>query len=373
MLRLIRCLHHLSTFNIAAQRSQDYAKARRLLFRNQLIGWSILIPTLLTWSSMGAVLLKLHGVKPLLKSAWRNQMTVFALIGLLAFQMGQQYYRTGTVWVRRTFIPHKKSVSIAETEEVQVPSWARFFLVCFACSVCQVAFNALWIWSLSNTTVAHSYLFGNCQTLVIIAGLWLFRQEVSIGETIGALIGFAGAGMALIDIKSDKASVTWEGDLAAFGSSLALVGFLFAVRALRQSGLPLSYYMLPMVLMCTVMLAGVAAVVEGVTMGADPQTGMFGWANGQWALIVLYLVFIGGLIGNTGYVSAMGYVPALLVSIVMLLEPILAVPFSIAMDVGSAPGVWTICGGLVAVFGTGIVTYASHRRSVREIEAEHAE
>ena len=73
-------------------------------------------------------------------------------------------------------------------------------------------------------------------------------------------------------------------------------------------------------------------------MSRDAFTGAFGWLTYQWFGAASYLGIVTGLLGFVSYVAVLKFVPAIVVSVVMLLEPIIAVIFAVMFGVSAIPG-----------------------------------
>ncbi|OQR95199.1 Drug/Metabolite Transporter (DMT) Superfamily [Thraustotheca clavata] len=101
------------------------------------------------------------------------------------------------------------------------------------------------------------------------------------------------------------------------------------------------------------------------TISRNPAHGLFGWANFEWDRLGLevYLVAICDFVGGMGYIRVMAYFDPVFVSIVMLMEPILATILGIPVWVASMPGLTTCIGNLIVITGTGIVIVTNCSKS----------
>ena len=70
--------------------------------------------------------------------------------------------------------------------------------------------------------------------------------------------------------------------------------------------------------------------------------------------------------GELGYTVALRFLPALIVSLVMLLEPILGFLFGVLLDVSDIPGMFTWIGGSILIVGLVIVVVSTSRREAAE-------
>jgi hypothetical protein len=69
---------------------------------------------------------------------------------------------------------------------------------------------------------------------------------------------------------------------------------------------------------------------------------------------------------------ALRSLPALIVSLAMLLEPILGFGFSVALGVGDVPGKFTWIGGAILLVGLALVVVSTSRREAAEEAAAAA-
>lgn len=290
------------------------------------------------------MLLLLDCVAPLTRAAWRAQA---AAIPFLVFFILQ--------W------------SFGSNPPLSSLSPRSFYPALLGAAVAFAGVGTLWIWSLSNTTLAQSYLLSNVHGLLIVLLDLVLRQPVSWLEGIGTLVGFAGAGLTLLDDTGGSDSeASWKGSLAAFLSAVCLVAYFKCLR-ISTSQAPMLLVMMPVTFVNAFIASLVAVIGEGATIDADPCTGLFGWATDTWWWMALYLTLPVGAFGILGYTLALQVLPALLVSIFMLLEPIIGVAFGLIIGVNGPPGTWTYVGGAILLAGTAAVTYGAHKSSQKVI------
>lgn len=156
--------------------------------------------------------------------------------------------------------------------------------------------------------------------------------------------------------------VTLEGDLSAFLTAVFFCGYLIIGAHLRK-WLPIFLYATPVTGFAALLLS-LAAVASGETsvLGSG-NTGLFGWATDKAYLPkILYLAVVPGIIGHTGFNALLKWMPALLVSLALTLEPLVGTLIGWAIGVAQVPGVWTYSGGAVLLGSTAIVVVAGDRR-----------
>ena len=205
-----------------------------------------------------------------------------------------------------------------------------------------------WIASLGMTTIAASVLLVNLHPLVIIGGsaLWLgerpTRRQV-IGLAI-ALIGAAAIGLG------DTVMASAAPSRAMLGNALALLGavtvglYYLVGRSLRQR-LSLWPYVGLVYGACLLALL-VFAVADGTTLT--------GFAPREWMLF-------GGialgpmLLGHTGFNWSLRYVPAYVVSLAVLAEPLGAALLAYLLpSIREVPTPAVLLGGVVVLIGLGV-------------------
>jgi drug/metabolite transporter (DMT)-like permease len=313
------------------------------------IGYVLLISALLTISSLGAALDLQKGVDPFVKLFWR---TTASVLGFTPFAI-YSVYAYG--W----------------------PSWNRtlcrlFFLCCLSYALFLMTF----LWSLQHTSIGHAYIFNNCHSLMIVVGKCLLGKPVLLFEAIGSGLGILGGVVTTMDhgntsspsnssssSSSDVIAPSWQGDLVALVGAIGGVFYLLSAKKLRKE--------IDVFLLMT-MLFIVTAVLHfplfwlrqmPITWSTNDSIGLMGWLSPRQFLIELYLVFICTIIGTLGYISVMKYFDPIVVSVVMLLEPVLAIAIGVAAGVDHVPGRLTWLGGLLVIIGTCFVVLAANKKT----------
>ncbi len=212
-----------------------------------------------------------------------------------------------------------------------------------------------WSWnaSLRYTSVAASVTLVNLQPAIIAAVSARFLGErPSRRQWFGILLAMAGAiGVAWVDAPAGDAAA---GSAALLGDALAVIGAITAAgyyllgRAVRQVLDTWGYVLLAYsaALVTLVLLAGPA----GATLWPQP-------AN-EWGIFV-GLAIGPMLLGHTGMNYALGRLPAYLVNLTVLGEPIGATLLAAILPfIGEVPSLGTILCGAVVLVG---VVIASRR------------
>jgi len=301
--------------------------------------WIILGVAVVAVSSAGAVFRTMDGIGPLLKAGWRLQATSLVLFPFFIWQLRTSEFQ----WTRKVgFILLGSGACL----------WIHF---------------GSWVWSLDHTSLTHSLLFVTAHPLIIVFGMALLRMNLHRWEIAGALVGFSGAIITLQDV-GGGGEVTLIGDLAAFLGALAFVGYLAAGRVLRAQGeIPLFLYAFPVTAIAGILLTIQAIFQEGATLEMSVvDDAAFGWTDPTWLLLVGYLALGPGLAGHTGINASMKWLPPLVISVAVVLEPLIGSFLGWAMGVESMPSFWTFVGGPFMIAGTTLAIIGSHHRTTEE-------
>lgn len=282
--------------------------------------------------SVSGPLARLANAEPLAIAVWRLAISCGLIAGMLA--------ATGTwrEWQRLT------------RRELLLAAAAGFFLAVHFWS---------WIASLGMTSVAASVLLVNLHPVVIVAGsaLWLGerpsrRQLLGIGLALvgAAVIAFGDAGVTAEVVVSHETAPSsgsaLRGDLLALLGAVMVGLYYLAGRSLRQK-LSLWPYVGVVYGACLAALL-VFAAVQGTHLAP--------FAAREWLLFVA--IALGPMmVGHTGFNWSLRYVPAFVVSLAVLAEPVGAALLAwVIPAIGEVPGPWVLLGGLVVLLGLGLGT-----------------
>ncbi len=302
--------------------------------------WLILAIAIVAVSSAGAVFRTMEGVGPLLKASWRLQATSLVLLIPFIFQ-----YRSASSVERKRWFSGNNS------------------LILLGSGFCLWLHFGSWVWSLEETSLTHSLLFVTAHPLVFVVGMFIIRNTPHRLESLGALLGFSGAVIALQDVGSGG-EVTLIGDAAAFLGALAIVGYLAAGRVLRnQQRMPLFIYAFPVTMISAVLLTASACLFEDATLSQSvPSIAAFGWIDLAWLLPVGYLALGPGLAGHTGINASLRWLPPLVISVGVVLEPLIGSMIGWLLGVEDVPGLWTLVGGPLMILGCASAIVGTQRR-----------
>jgi drug/metabolite transporter (DMT)-like permease len=210
---------------------------------------------------------------------------------------------------------------------------------------------ASWIASLQLTSIASSVALVTTQPLwaALIAAAVL-GERVTRGTLIAILV--ASAGGALIGARDFAA-----GGEALAGDALALVGAICAAvyfiigRRLRAT-VDLPAYVGVVYPAAAVLLLATAAITRQPLSGFDQET---------W-LMFLLLALVPQLIGHSSLNWAVRYLPAHIVTVALLGEPVLSTLLAIPI-LGEWPGLLRVVGGAITLVGVYLALREEVRRS----------
>jgi len=210
---------------------------------------------------------------------------------------------------------------------------------------------AVWFFSLQLTSVASSTVLVTTQPIwVMLIAYVLWRERVPLPSLAG--IALALVGVYFIGSHSaQQGESQLLGDVLAVAAAILVSGYLLIGQRLRAR-MPLLTYV--------VLVYGAAAVVLGllaVVLGL-PFTG---YGAREWA-IYLGLAAVPTLLGHTVFNWALQHVPASVVSVSILGEPVGTVLLAMLV-LGEVPAPAQVLAGLVILTGIGIFLHYRSRRA----------
>ncbi len=223
-----------------------------------------------------------------------------------------------------------------------------------------------WITSLGMTTVAASVVLVNLHPVVIVAGsaLWLGERPTR-RQLIGLLIALAGAAIvALGDAGGAGGASVPAGGSGATDTPRALLGDLLAVVGAVTVGL---YYLAGRSLRQRLSLWPYVGLVYAACLASllvlAALTGAPLWPQPPREMLLFLGIALGPMmLGHTGLNWALRYVPAYVVSLAILAEPVGATVLAMVIPgIAETPSTLTLLGG--AVILTGLVLGALSERS----------
>lgn len=221
---------------------------------------------------------------------------------------------------------------------------------------CMLALH-FWSWnaSLAYTTVAASVVLVNLQpAIVAIGSVWLLHEGATRRQVFGLTLGIAGALLVAVPAMLGDATVAGLATSAPFGLPPRVFGDLLALVGAITASL---YYLAGRRLRATLDLVPYVALVYGwctVTIFAfalarGDRLGPYGATD--WAIFA-GLAAGPMLLGHTGMNWALKHLPAHVVNLTVLGEPVGASLLAMLIPaIGERPDGWTILGGALILSG----------------------
>jgi drug/metabolite transporter (DMT)-like permease len=213
-----------------------------------------------------------------------------------------------------------------------------------------------WTWnsSIGFTTVAASVVLVNTQPAMValLSAGWL-REPPTRRQWMGIAIAMAGAFVvALPDMASAASATTGRalfGDLLALAGAAAAACYFVAGRKLRAT-LDIWPYVALVYGTCFVVLIGLAAIVQAPVLRQPPRE-----------LAIFSALAVGPmLLGHTGLNWALKYLPAYVVNLTLLGEPVGATLLAaILPGIREVPGLATLVGGALILVGIYVTARAA--------------
>ena len=197
----------------------------------------------------------------------------------------------------------------------------------------------LWIASLSYTSVATSVMLVTTSPIfVAIASYFLFQEKLSKQTIVGIVISLIGS--VLIGFGNWKLGTNpLFGGILAFLGALAVAGYLLIGRKLRRSIGFLSYASL------VYSSAAVLLLLSTLAFGYR----LVGYSPTTYAMLAL-LAVVPQLIGHSAFNWSLRFVPATLITIAILGEPVGATILA-SLILKEIPTLSEIGGGILILAG----------------------
>jgi len=168
-----------------------------------------------------------------------------------------------------------------------------------------------WFFSLRLTSITASTVLVSTHPFIVLAYNRLFRGERPAGASLaGVLLAVAGAAVVgWGDLSADSQALL--GDALAFLGAVAMAGYLLLGRRLRSSLSTITYSTLTYG--TAALLLGMTSLVRGVRL--------HGYSAADWLVFVALAIFP-TLLGHILFNWALRFVPAAVLSVSILGEPV---------------------------------------------------
>ncbi len=216
---------------------------------------------------------------------------------------------------------------------------------------------SLWIASLDMTSVASSVVLVTAHPILVgLVGHFFMDERLSRLNAVGIALGLLGV-IILTRGDADAGGDTLLGDLLAFLGGVAAGVYILAGRRTRQR-ISLPVYAFLVYASCALFLL-VAVVVTGTQLFTLPAD--------EWWLFLL-MALGPSILGHTMYNWTLRYVPASVVSVSLLGEPV-GSSLLAALLLSEVPPEFTMVGGAVILVGIVMATWGVRTRSNGRVAA----
>lgn len=200
---------------------------------------------------------------------------------------------------------------------------------------------AFWIASLKYTSVASSVVLVTTHPIFVAIGGWLFlKEKINLNLVLGIAFSVLGSGLISYgDMSLSKEALMGDG-LALLGA-MAASGYLLVGRKMRKER-DLFSYIFPVYSIAGLILILLSLIFQKSFWGYSPSTYLF----------LFLLALVPQLIGHTTFNWALKYLPASMVAITILGEPIGSAILAYFI-LGEGLTIWKVLGG-ISIF-TGIL------------------
>ncbi len=211
---------------------------------------------------------------------------------------------------------------------------------------------AFWIASLKYTSVASSVVLVTTHPIFVGIGAWFFLKEpLGLNLISGIVLAVLGSGLiGYGDMAISKEALMGDG-LALLGAITAS-GYFLVGRKMRKSQDLLSY------IFPVYSTAGLVLIILSLVFHKP----FFGYSASTYLFLFL-LALIPQLIGHTTFNWALKYLPASMVAITILGEPVGSTILAYFF-LGEGLTTWKVTGGILILAGILIALKGKERKSV---------
>lgn len=196
----------------------------------------------------------------------------------------------------------------------------------------------LWVAALQRTSVVTGVVLVTMQPIFVGLGAWLFlREPPTRAIVVGSAVALLGAALLAGDDLGDRGSL--EGDLLALLGGLMASAYLVIGRRARRS-LSTASYGASVYTMTALFLLIAVAVTRTPLLGLETHS----------YLAILAVAIVSQLIGHNAMNWALGFLPAAMVAVAILGEPVGATLIA-AIVLDEVPTLLELAGAAVVLIG----------------------
>lgn len=226
----------------------------------------------------------------------------------------------------------------------------RYWLIAIAAGAFFVADIGVWNTSLFMTSAANATLLGNdAPILVGLGALILFHERLGLSYWIGLVFALIGMGV-IVGRDVLGGSGFGGGDLLAMAAGCFYAAYLLATQTIRAKMDTLS----------TLWVAGATGAVLLLVFNVVAGRALWGFTPRDYAAL-LGLGLISQVVGWLAINYALGYLPASIVSVTLLMQPVLTALFAVPL-LQEPLDARQLLGGAIALGGIYLVNRGFRKR-----------
>ena len=287
--------------------------------RDPRLSTRLVIVVGVVFTSFSAIFVRLSAAPPLAIAAWRMVFTTVLLAPLFARERSRAH----------------ASAPEAAGEATAVPSRRAAILLSIASGAFLALHFALWITSLSYTSVASSTVLVTTHPIIVaLVAFALLGEPLSLRAALFMLGGLAGS-VVLVWGGFGEGESALLGNLLAFLGAVTVAGYMLLGRVVRRRLTVTAYTMIVYATSAAVLV--VATVVSGVRLAPYPVR--------EYLLFAALALFC-TLLGHSLFNWALRFVKPTVISTSILGEPVIASALALVVF-AEAPSVFTLVGGAI--------------------------
>lgn len=226
----------------------------------------------------------------------------------------------------------------------------RYWLIAIAAGAFFVADIGVWNTSLFMTSAANATLLGNdAPILVGLGALILFHERLGLSYWIGLVLALIGMGV-IVGRDVLGGSGFGGGDLLAMAAGCFYAAYLLATQTIRAKMDTLS----------TLWVAGATGAMLLLVFNVVAGRALWGFTPRDYAAL-LGLGLISQVVGWLAINYALGYLPASIVSVTLLMQPVLTALFAVPL-LQEPLDARQLLGGAIALGGIYLVNRGFRKR-----------
>lgn len=307
------------------------------------VGWLIVSVALVT-SSATAIMYEAIGedISHVVRLAWRFS-AVAVILGPAAV--------SGLMRSKRTWRALRKP-SLLALVVFSGFSWFAHFIT--------------FVLALGMTSAANALLFNSLTPLLLLVQALIVGESVLRTEALGAVAAVSGAAILAASEGSAAGGAEDEmwslaGDVLAFSGSFGGLGYMVACKRLKSEMSSLFFFWSMNV------WAGFFTIIAASLTGSPldlSSGGIFGWlADAQRLAPTASAAIVCDILGNLGIVAAISLLSPLVVSVLILLQPLIATAEGVVLRSEQIPELQAMVGMLTTVAGTALVVLGASQKS----------